>query len=517
MLKWTCRLRDALERRGFWDELENPLSNLREAEFDDANGTFPDSFRWDTLRGCLRVCLRGCLCDGGDTCVTLFDNRYHQRNGLAPAFDRRDPKTQSIRRLCGTPVADLDRHDIDVLWLSPSVFISAVDFELPGADGDPMPDHDYVVHLTEKQHGREFRFYAFSLSWIEGNGFAAPSPLPLQLLGHVAANLPDGYFKMLELYMSCERIDERLPVECLLHFVSIVPGDPTSPPVQNDTIELKIGTKMNFSDLQELFSHHFHPLVELSFLQSDISVPLSAFLHLSRHAPHLRTVNLPFQFFEGEDSGLEHPKIVGNATFKSGGVTMQCRPEDQGGIWEPFSHVMLHKIATGFGSNGIEMTVWHGERDFVHLCIEPFLHEDSVLERLDIELYVALESSSNTITKCDSRSLCFFDALFHNDEGELISAHLESWDRGLFPCLCLNYCRKHVTQRVCGGAMPLAINAVNAGNVYSKTTRQQPFDMSTANAGLIFRFLKSEVDTLHDFDECARPPSLPGKKRPAPW
>jgi hypothetical protein len=186
-------------------------------------------------------------------------------------------------------------------------------------------------------------------------------------------------------------------------------------------------------------------------------------------------------------------------------------------LWQPFSHVMLHKIATGFGSNELEMTLIRCERDFVHLCVEPFLQEDSVLERFDIELPTFIDSSSNTITKCHSRALCFFDAsLSSYGRGKRTSAHLESWDRGLFPCLCLNYCCKHVTQRVCGGAIPHAINAVNAGNVYSKTTRQKPFDMRTANAGLIFRILKSEADTLHGCDACAHPSSRSGKKRPAP-
>jgi hypothetical protein len=290
MLKWTCRLRDTLERRRLWvhETSPNPLSNLREAECDNENAIFPDSFRWDTLRGCLR--------DEKDACTTFFTDPS-QGIGLVPAFEQDDSGLQSGRRLTGTRVADLDRQDIDVLWLSPSVFMSTVDFKLPDADGAPIHANDYAVRLAGKKDG-EVLYYAYSMPFFEGTGFAPPSPLPVQLLRHVAANLPDGYFEILKLEESLARIDERLPLECVLHFVSIAPFDPTAPSKHNDAIQLKIGTQMNLSDLEEVFSHHFHPLVKLSFSQRnpfdifalrdrfDKSVSLSAFLHFEEILSH---------------------------------------------------------------------------------------------------------------------------------------------------------------------------------------------------------------------------------------
>jgi hypothetical protein len=516
MLKWTCRFRDMLERRGFDVSIARPypLWKIREAEFD--NDSFPDSFRWDTLRGC--------LCDGASASLLIDPS---QASGLVPPIylylnDRQEREAQSIRQLCGSPVAYFDRQDIDVLWLSPSVFISAINFELPlpGGTGYPKQAHDYAVRLT-RENGESFLYYAYSLSLFEGHGFAAPSPLPMKLLRHVAANLQAGYFNLLELGPNFERRDEPLPVECLLHFVAIVPCTPMSPSEQTDVIHLKIHTKMNQDDLQEIYSHRFHPSVELTFSGTglthpfDESVPLSVFLDLTRQCQHLRAVNLPRHFVSTEHVHPKHPRTVFDAMFKSPRMTLFARPNY---CWGTFSHVMLHQIASGLGSTEIKITVDHSRRrgDYLHLCIQPFLREDSILERFVIELLTDINQSSlKTITECHSRSLCYFEVSLAPSKGKRTSGHLESWDKVLFPRLSLNYYRKHLTQRVSGGAIPLAIKAVNMGNVYSKTTAQVPFDMSTANAGLIFRFLKCEVDTLH----CdARPRSSPlsGTKRPAP-
>jgi hypothetical protein len=518
MLKWTCRFRDMLERRGFDVSIARPypLRKIREAEFDD--GSFPDSFRWDTLRGC--------LCDGASTSL-LIDPSH--ASGLVPPIclylnDRQEREAQSIRQLCGSPVAYFDRQDIDVLWLSPTVFISTMDFQLPlpGGTGYPKQAHDYAVRLT-RENGESFLYHAYSLSLFEGHGFAAPSPLPMKLLRHVAANLEAGYFNLLELGPNFERRDEPLLVECLLHFVAIVPCTPMSPSEQTDVIHLKIHTKMNQDDLQKIYSHRFHPSVELTFSGTglthpfDESVPLSVFLELTRQCQHLRTVNLPRHFFSTEHMHPKH-RIVVDAMFKCPRITLHSIGTPNC-CWRKFSHVMLHQIALGLGSNEIRITVDHSRRrgDYLHLCIQPFLREDSILERFVIELLTDVnDSSPRTITQCHSRSLCYFDVSLAPAKGKRTSAHLESWDKVLFPRLSLNYCRKHVTQRVCGGAIPLAIKAVNSGNVYSKTTGQIPFDMSTANAGLIFRFLKCEVDTLHGSDACPRFSPLSGKKRPAP-
>jgi hypothetical protein len=51
MLRWTCRLRNVLERRDHVETFPGPLPEIREAEFvSSGSGTFPDEFRWDTFQ-----------------------------------------------------------------------------------------------------------------------------------------------------------------------------------------------------------------------------------------------------------------------------------------------------------------------------------------------------------------------------------------------------------------------------------------------------------------------------------
>jgi hypothetical protein len=54
MLRWTFRLRDALERRAFlFKSSQTAVEELREAEFvSSTNGGFPSEFRWDTFLQC---------------------------------------------------------------------------------------------------------------------------------------------------------------------------------------------------------------------------------------------------------------------------------------------------------------------------------------------------------------------------------------------------------------------------------------------------------------------------------
>jgi hypothetical protein len=515
MLRRTFRLHEALERRRFWVYRNswNPLAGMQEAEFSAATGNFPDSFRWDTFCGCLY--------NGEDACATLFIDP-NQRDYLVPAFEGDLMGTETIRRWSGRQITDLDAQDIDVLWLSPSVFISAVDFDLPDFslpddDGEPVHAHDYAVRLSRRGSYDDLTLYVYSFPFFEGNGFSAPSALPLQLLRHVTANLPYGYFSGLQLEASFDRIHERLPFECLVHFLDLVPFAPMTPLKQNYTTQLKVEARMNRDDVQEIFSRQFSPPVELSFSEHcsfDESVPLNVFLDLSRRAEHLRILNLPVYFFATNDKDLMDPRIVVDSMFKSPLLTLQPFGERKC-IWEKFSHAMLHKIATGFRPNEIQIRVerpWL-RQDFLRLCIQPFLQEDSILERFHIEVKSDVnESSATTITNCNSRELCFFDVSLVNGKGTRTSAHLELWDNVLFPRLSLNYCRKHLTQPVRGGVIPLATKAVNGGVVYSKTTGQAPFAMSTANAGLIFRFLKSEVATLQGCDMFPRF----GRKRPSP-
>jgi hypothetical protein len=79
------------------------------------------------------------------------------------------------------------------------------------------------------------------------------------------------------------------------------------------------------------------------------------------------------------------------------------------------------------------------------------------------------------------------------------SRHLDNvkWSLNdtLFPRVVMNYWRKHLPKPLAGGVVPMAIRALHEGKVYCKTSDLRPSDMSTANAGLIFRIVKDAVVT----------------------
>jgi hypothetical protein len=111
----------------------------------------------------------------------------------------------------------------------------------------------------------------------------------------------------------------------------------------------------------------------------------------------------------------------------------------------------------------------------------------------------------NSVDSCQSRELCFFNVLGKVRTFPVRNAFVQQWDKVLFPRVGLNYVRKHLAQPLHSGVIPLAVKAINNGNICRMITGRAPFDTDTSNAGLIFRLLKAEA-TL----------PLSGRKRSAP-
>jgi hypothetical protein len=92
---------------------------------------------------------------------------------------------------------------------------------------------------------------------------------------------------------------------------------------------------------------------------------------------------------------------------------------------------------------------------------------------------------------CNSKTLSFFNvAVATRDFKTWNISHLKIWDEILFPSLSLNAYRNRMGVRAPQGVAALAIKAVNKGRFYRETTHHAPFDMSSANAGLIFHIVK---------------------------
>jgi hypothetical protein len=69
--------------------------------------------------------------------------------------------------------------------------------------------------------------------------------------------------------------------------------------------------------------------------------------------------------------------------------------------------------------------------------------------------------------------------------------HVEAWDRVVTPVLVLNCYRQSMRKPFRGGLFPLAVQAINWGSVYRKTTHHVPVVLSIGNAGLIYHMLRS--------------------------
>jgi hypothetical protein len=520
MLRWTTRLREVLANRGC-----GGFSKLREAEFVPGNGSFPDGFRWDELQGCL-----------GGSWLVVCDLRL-RRLGLRSGC-RSDHARESVDQLSGQPVADLDKGDIRVLWVSSSVFISKLDFTICKGRDDYPTAADYLVTFSIRSPRRGAQFYVYSLSRFDGSELVAPSPVPLEFFRHVTAHLPADYFEEVEI----NKWDEpQFPVDCLLAFAAIIPYATLPAPRKEFVVQLKIGVATNLEGLRQIMSHPFHPAVQLVFTAGspfDDSVSLREFLDLMSESQYLRSVDLPPSLRNTLNAAPAGPLMIHGADFKSVDKEM-----DVNCVLPPkkaMSSSSLHSFAAAVSSTDIYVefglySTLKSRSDcgklekFLHLCIQPYLEESSLLERLTIVVrhfdsdgpldwprLFKLVKKAFSAQGCKSRALQFLDVSVPGAKVDRI----QLWGEVLFPKLLLNYCNKQLRQPVRKGALPFAVKAVNQGNVYHKTTNHVPFDMATANAGLIFYFLKSEIDTVHGLDKdsvaCAMATSLAGKKRSAP-
>jgi hypothetical protein len=110
MLRWTRRLRDALESSYLTNEWHRPrLSEMREAEFfrEDTNATtaMPDDYDWDALTRCYKH---------DEQIGNLVLYNVNVRNDLNLDFDGPVPihDENNVRSLSGQPVIDGENLDI---------------------------------------------------------------------------------------------------------------------------------------------------------------------------------------------------------------------------------------------------------------------------------------------------------------------------------------------------------------------------------------------------------------------
>jgi hypothetical protein len=497
MLKWTCRLRDLFERKGYqtYRWYEKLCSAIREVEF--AGGRFPRKFRWATFRECCNYDEHGAVTPIlSHTAVSSVDR-------LVPAIDLSSEEAQRIRSMSGRtiPSARFLRRKVDVWWLSPTIFISWMEIRL-----DDACLEDFTVTFLEGGSGWKFRVYSMSAF---GNQRQIPSWLvPIDFCRHLITLLPANYFRLISI--SCSLGPKSVPLEYFLYFLSVIPHDALQPPPRSvddpwTHFHLSLGRKINQDELRSIFSHRFHPDVMMSFYDGAFneSVSMEVFCNLLREARYLRAVQLPGRLLQKDDSAkLRFEEI----RCKSAVLTSYLTRDSCSSLCL-LSYSKFHKV-TDIHMDCTEST-WTWGSDMQQRCLtlhsflSPFFHAESGLELLSIryrEEYHSYNGKVKTlwipgiVSACASKDLCFFNVAVEVRGSYRNLARIQSWDQGLFPSLALNYCRKNMMKPM--EAFSLAIKAVNHGVIYRKITDHLPSNTKTTNIGVIFYLLKAKTDLL---------------------
>jgi hypothetical protein len=489
MLRWTCRLRDALEG-GIWevvpglcDTSKKTLSTMKEAEFVSSNGAFPHEFRWDTFERFWHE-----YCHSYD-----YNPSYLKLTRRIPG--KLDCKNSVKPRL---PILDIENQKIHVLWLAPAVFVSSIKiFENDGVSCF----HDYKVQFRKRSgtqvplhHSR--RCFLYSLSLFVNKELNEPCLRLFQFLQHLTALLPADYFDAIALQRN-RRHPQRCPVGHFVQFLSVVPRGATHVPTTADgfTRVVVIGNgSITENELRAILSFPFHPTVRLEFDTNhvsckivlnrpnvspfDASVSSRVMLDSLRQARHLRSIELPSLWVATQNT--EDPRISAQIAVQT--ANLLIKSEYMVPRW------WLRNVATTMSVESIQinMTGWRNSSSEHQKWVSPVMHAflDGSLATNSFQARFPYCADVNplNVVPCRSKTLCFFD--IHNVH------RVPRWDCAIAPWLVVNFWRIRLTQPLCENVLPFAIAAVNQGIIYRKTTDHAPYDMDTANAGLIFRIVE---------------------------
>jgi hypothetical protein len=522
MLQWTCRLRDTLERGGFCatrnDSLK--LSQMREAEFLVApdGGTFPNDFRWQSYTRTM----------ADADWINLFRTRDHPSLQLGLAVDLSCSIGQSIRSLSGQTIADSGTNAaIHVLWLSKSVFISPLRFNFAGNvswENFFLDDYGVTLYRRSTSQSSASTLYAASLSAFIPGAVEERSFLALQFLQHMTALAPAGFFDAVSLERNADRV-QGCPEDCLVQFLSIfASGTSILPATEKTTISITGSGTINADELRAIMSHQFSPSVQLAFDENpfDSSVSAETIIELLRGNRSLRCIYLP-QLPEGESQNALEGVVA--VTVKSPNLLMHTNGSMHSQLL--YAAATIHQVTEVCFS--LDCKFWDGGDERQQRWAETFLHPfldgrfNSECLRLKFHCFpsrpdlpervvniyegnkqrVRQWATANMIP-CTSEKLRIFNvalsrcALFKNPAAGNVDS-VELWDTTIFPGLVLNYHRQSSKPLLGERLLPLAVGAINRGQIYRRTTGHAPVDWSTASAGLIFEFIKVTCGVNHDF------------------
>jgi hypothetical protein len=516
MLRWTCRLRDVLESRDFYvhdNENDRPkLAVMREAEFVTCQDR--DKMDWESF---LQVF------SGVKNDVTLYyGDDAHTFYGHVSVFQPDGNDSHSIRLLSGQAVSSSPHAKIDVLWLSPTVFISTFQFYLYIAEEEYLSFHSYQVRTQPRgMPSRTMYFCAGELAPFETcSDFSGPnlepSVLPLEFLRRMTASLPPGYFSTLSL----TRCRHNFPVDFFKAFIECLPAVSQSQPV-----DPSMHTRLEFlrgitnEELQVILSHGKLHGVQLSLGDGKYDSPPSIEINQTlRNWPHLCSFAAPRTMVECDYAGesfatnesLEFLEILPIAATNDLPLKLFDEITSNLSVRELKISFEIANYLTGLDEIPAKL----------RYLLERVLHGRSSVKKLTV--CFSFYNLYNDFGKAYNRALKAFKAIELHTFSDVTGLHFLSftfeyykysrpssnsgdrkrtrkiknplrprwWDRNLAPYLALNFYSEHMPPKMITPLMPLVIRAVNLGIVYRSTTHHLPRDMNIPSAGFVYRLVR---------------------------
>jgi hypothetical protein len=318
------------------------------------------------------------------------------------------------------------KHEFDVLWLTPRVFIARRGFSI-----DYKALYDYIVRL-EGRASSDFYVYQLS-SFLDPRVYLSSPSVPFAFLCHLMELLHADYFDII-----CLEVPPNWPLPPALYeqFLSIIPHKASPMTTENRCTTFQLRGLATRAALRRIFAHQFHPGAKFDFVvQCHFLDAASAdeFSRLVRESNCIRAVAITSRYTP--DHVAADGLYITGAIFKSPLLTIHYR-----GL---LSAEMLHSVSANHDTVNLSIYGHISTQSYFGYVtdiqkrlltdmvryFQPFFHENSTVERLRIGIRGGcLEScfGPTEFTACTSRKLSCLLVALHR---------IKRWDTLLFPAI----------------------------------------------------------------------------------
>jgi hypothetical protein len=307
MLQWTTRLQDFLEDRGYetdprtWyhvreaafichvNQRENEPSRKRKSSSAPTaveaadSATFPKEFDFHVFWGC-------------------FNRIAYLPLDIFPPNSGVHHGKRQLQNNRGKPV-DWFQHDVSLMWLSPTVFISNAEISWTSPKNghrNLLWMYTMAIEMRPAYGSQGIRsIYIYCLEYFHKYKRNKPPPplLPLTFFRHMFSSLPVDFFTSIAFTEGSPMFS---PSFYSAFLASVLPtSEEARPPAKTknyqEFTEIRFPDKMTFPTLKAILRHPFHPYVRLVFDQlEETSLDAERVNSMLRYnSNHLRHLKVP--------------------------------------------------------------------------------------------------------------------------------------------------------------------------------------------------------------------------------